>query len=48
MPSKSDRAYFQNRLRTNRELAERSIEPAVRDIHRQYVRFYQALLDGKV
>lgn len=45
MTTKFDRAYFESRMRRNRELAQRSNEPAIRDIHRQYARFYRELLD---
>lgn len=47
MTLKFDHSYFQTRIRINQALAERSALPSVRDIHRQYVRFYQALLDSK-
>lgn len=48
MTSKTDRAYILDRLRANRLLAERSTQSSVRDMHRQYVRFYQSLLRNQV
>lgn len=46
MTPKPDRAYLLSRLKRNRELAERSSQPSVRNIHQQYVRFYRKLLNG--
>lgn len=40
-----DRAYFEARLERNRELAAQSTNPIIRDLHLEYVRLYQQLIE---
>ncbi|WHO40770.1 hypothetical protein PMI04_009345 [Sphingobium sp. AP49] len=40
-----DRAYFEMRLDRNRKLAARSRNPTIRDLHLEYVRLYEQLID---
>ncbi|WP_420144948.1 hypothetical protein [Sphingobium sp.] len=40
-----DHAYFEARLERNRELAARSTDPAIRDLHLEYVRLYEQLME---
>jgi len=41
-----DRAYFAARMERNRQLAEQSRDPAIRDLHLEYVRLYAQLMEA--
>jgi hypothetical protein len=41
-----DRAYFEARLERNRQLAAQSTSPAIRDLHLEYVRLYEQLIEA--
>lgn len=41
------RAYFEQRRDRNRQLAAQSATPALRNMHLQYARFYQNLLQAE-
>ena len=41
-----DQAYYAARLRQNERLAATACNAGIRDLHLQYVRMYQSLLDG--
>ncbi|MFD1107669.1 hypothetical protein [Sphingobium olei] len=43
-----DRAYFLERIETNRQLAEKSHNPIIRDLHLEYIRLYEHLLEAEV
>lgn len=40
-----DPAYFATRLERNRQLAAQSRNPLIRDLHLEYARLYQQLLE---
>jgi hypothetical protein len=40
-----DRSYFAMRLERNRQLAAQSRNPAIRDLHLEYVRLYEQLME---
>ena len=42
-----DHAYFEARLEKNRELAARSTDPMIRDLHLKYVRLYEQLMEAQ-
>jgi hypothetical protein len=41
-----DRVYFETRMERNRQLAERSNDPNIRDLHLEYVRLYEQLMEA--
>ena len=40
-----DRGYFIERIERNRRLAEQASDPLIRDLHLEYVRLYEQLVD---
>lgn len=48
MTSAFDQAYFAERLERNRRLAAETDNPAIRDIHLEYVRFYEQLIEAEL
>ncbi|BBF70407.1 hypothetical protein [Sphingomonas bisphenolicum] len=45
MTSAFDRAYFTARLERNRQLAAKSHNPVIRELHLEYVRLYEQLME---
>lgn len=41
-----DRAYFEARMERNRQLAAQSSDPTIRDLHLEYVRLYEQLMEA--
>ena len=46
MNNSFDRAYFATRLKKNRELAAQSNNPVIRNLHLEYVRLYEQLIEA--
>lgn len=44
MHNSFDHSYFIERLERNRQLAEESQNPVIRDMHLEYVRLYEQLM----
>ncbi|KMS57931.1 hypothetical protein V473_06985 [Sphingobium cupriresistens LL01] len=45
MTSVFDRAYFAERLERNRQLAAQSHNPVIRELHLEYVRLYEQMME---
>lgn len=41
-----NRAYFKARMERNRQLAARSSDSTIRDLHLKYVRLYEQLMEA--